>query len=39
MGDRMNEHITYIICITVLLIFCVGSPDLLDAIIHWMMQP
>lgn len=28
-----------VICLTVLLILCMGDPDLLDAIIHHLMKP
>jgi hypothetical protein len=33
----MNES-AFWICLTVLIIMCYGDPDLLDALIHWLMQ-
>jgi hypothetical protein len=34
----MNENVALVICVTILVILCAGSPDLLDAIVARMMR-
>lgn len=34
---RNAESILYV-CIALMMIFCAGDPDLLDAIIYWLMN-